>query len=124
MVRGCKRRMWTFSRQFLSQSRIINRNLLRQNAIVGCFNTKPCFSRGKQDNTNDEPFKISRLFTPSPIEEAAKTDSVIEFTGTIKKSDIFKVINEFSQKKETRIILSNYGLDGELNSSLCANSIQ
>lgn len=111
--------MWTFSRRLLSQNRLISRNLLRKNdAIVGCFNSKPNFARGKQDNTNDTPFKISRLFEPNPVKMSDDTELGIELTGKINKADILKVLNQFSQKKENRDLCSEYGLDGNILSKL------
>lgn len=109
--------MWTFSRKILSHNRLINRNLLRNNnAIVGWFNSNPNFARGKQDNTNDEPFKVSRLFEPTPAKEGGDTESAIELTGRLNTSDILKVLNKFSQKKETRNLCTEYGLDGKFRS--------
>lgn len=107
--------MWAFSRRLLSHNKLIRRNLLRRNdAIVGCFNSKPCFTRGKQDNTSDDSFKVSRLFEPNPVKES--TDSIlgVELTGQISKSDILKVLNRFSQKKENRNLCVEYGLDGKI----------
>lgn len=105
--------MWTFSRRLLSQNRLINRNLLRRNdAIVGWFNSKPCFARGKQDDSKDETFKISRLFTPNPVKGGFSAESAVELTGNIEKSDILKVLNKFSQKSENRAVCAEYGLDG------------
>lgn len=105
--------MWTFSRRLLSQNRLINRNLLRRNdAVVGWFNSKPCFARGKQDNTNDDSFKVSRLFEPNPVKSSSDSLLGVELTGKISKSDILKVLNKFSQKEENRNLCLEYGLDG------------
>lgn len=107
--------MWTLSRRLISQNiRLINRNLLRKNdSIVGWFNSKPSFARGKKDNTNDEPFKVSRLFEPTRAREGSDTELGVELTGRINKSDILKVLNQFSQKKDTRNLCLEYGLDGK-----------
>lgn len=109
--------MWTFSRRLLAQNRLINRNLLRNNdSIVGWFNSKPSFARGKQDNTGDEPFKVSRLFEPTQAKESSDTEFGIELTGRINKSDILKVLNKFSQKKDTKSLCLECGLDGTFES--------
>lgn len=112
--------MWTLSRKLLLNNKLINRNLLRQNeAIIGYFNTKPCYARGKQDNTNktmdpkNESFKVSRLFEPSNVKVSTDSELGIELTGKINKSDILKVLNKFSQKKENRSLCLEYGLDGK-----------
>lgn len=105
--------MWTFSRRLLSHNRLIKRNFLRQNdAIVGCFNTKPSFARGKQDSTNNESFKVSRLFEPSTAKGSSDSELGIELTGKINKSDILKILNKFSQKKENRSLCLEHALDG------------
>lgn len=106
--------MWTLPRRLLLHPRLINRNLLRRNdAIVGWFNSKPCFARGKQDNTGDDSFKVSRLFKPATPRIGTDTSIGAELTGKIKKSDILRVLNQFSQKKENRSLCLEHGLDGE-----------
>lgn len=106
--------MWAFSRRLLSQNRLICRNLLRRNdSIVGWFNSKPCFARGKQDNTSDESFKVSRLFEPTSVRGSMDSEMAVELTGKINKSDILKVLNQFSQKKQNRSLCSENGLDGK-----------
>lgn len=122
MPKTCSIEMWAFSRRLLSHNKLIRRNLLRRNdAIVGCFNSKPCFTRGKQDNTSDDSFKVSRLFEPNPVKES--TDSIlgVELTGQISKSDILKVLNRFSQKKENRNLCVDYGLDGNYCAAFSMN---
>lgn len=106
--------MWAFSRRLLTQNRLINRNLLRRNdAIVGWFNSQPCFARGKQDNSGDESFKVSRLFEPATPKESSDSELGAELTGRINKSDILKVLNKFSQKADNKSLCLEYGLDGE-----------
>lgn len=112
--------MWTLPRRLLSQPRLINRNLLRRNdAIVGWFNSKPCFARGKQDNTGDDSFKVSRLFEPATPRSGTDTSIAAELTGKMKKSDILRVLNRFSQKKENRSLCFEHGLDGEYKIFIC-----
>lgn len=107
--------MWSFSQRILIQNRIINRNFLRRSdSFVGCFNFKPCFTRGKQDNSCNEQFKVSRLFEPNQPRKS--NDGALlgaELTGKIDKSEVLKVLNKFSQKKENRILCEEYGLDGK-----------
>lgn len=106
--------MWAFSRRLLPQNKLISRNLLRRNdAIVGWFNSKPCFARGKQDDSKDETYRISRLFTPKPVRGGFDTVSAAELTGNIDKSDVLKVLNKFSQKTTNRALCAEYGLDGK-----------
>lgn len=106
--------MWAFSRRLLTQNRLINRNLLRKNdAVVGWFNSQPCFARGKQDNSSDESFKVSRLFEPAAPKGSSDSELGVELTGRISKSDILKVLNKFSQKADNRSLCLEYGLDGE-----------
>lgn len=108
--------MWTLSRKLLLNNKLINRNLLRQSdAIVGCFTSKPCLARGKREdstNKNNESFKVSRLFEPTTVKGSSDSELGIELTGKINKSDILKVLNKFSQKKENRGLCLEYGLDG------------
>lgn len=106
--------MWAFSRRLLSHNRLISRNLLRRNdSVVGWFNSQPCFARGKQDNSGDESFKVSRLFEPTTPKESTDSESAVELTGQINKSDILKVLNKFSQKADNQSLCLEYGLDGE-----------
>lgn len=106
--------MWAFSRRLLTQNRLISRNLLRRNyAIVGWFNSQPCFARGKQDNVDGESFKVSRLFEPTTPKGSSDYELAVELTGKINKSDILKVLNKFSQKKQTQSLCFEYALDGE-----------
>lgn len=93
---------------------MISRNLLRRNdSVVGWFNSQPCFARGKQDNSGDESFKVSRLFEPTTPKESTDSESAVELTGQINKSDILKVLNKFSQKADNQSLCLEYGLDGE-----------
>lgn len=106
--------MWAFSRRLLSHNRLISRNLLRRNdSVVGWFNSQPCFARGKQDNSGDESFKVSRLFEPTTPKESMDSESAVELTGQINKSDILKVLNKFSQKADNLSLCLEHGLDGE-----------
>lgn len=105
--------MWTLPRRLLSHHRLINRKFLKRNdAAVGWFNSKPCFARGKQDNISDDSFKVSRLFEPAPAKIGTDTLLGAELTGNIKKSDILRVLNNFSQKKANRSLCCEHGLDG------------
>lgn len=106
--------MWTLPRRLLSHHRLINRNLLRQNdAIVGWFNSKLSFARGKQDDVNDDSFRVSRLFEPAIAKSGTDTSVGAELTGKIKRSNILMVLNQFSQRAENRSICLEHGLDGE-----------
>lgn len=108
--------MWTLPRRLLSHHRLINRNLLRRNdAVVGWFNSKPSFARGKQDNVSDDSFRVSRLFEPAVAKSGTDTSIGAELTGKIKKSDILRVLNQFSQKSENRSLCFEHGLDGVFN---------
>lgn len=106
--------MWTFSRRILSQNRLFYRNfLVRNDAIVGWFNSKPCFTRGKQDNSKNDSVNVSRLFEPTAAKCSTDANLGIELTGSISKSDILKVLNEFCQKTVNRSLCFEHGLDGK-----------
>lgn len=103
--------MWQIARR-LACNKIYSRNLLKNHeAILGVL-WKPYFARGKQDNSNDENFKISRLFEPVPMQQSSDSNVGAELTGQLNKSDILRVLNTFSQKKENRDLCKEYGLDG------------
>lgn len=62
---------------------------------------------GKRDDTN-----FSSLFIPVPIKPNPDDINVgAELTGSLNKSDLLKVLNKFYQKKETKILALENGLD-------------
>lgn len=80
-----------------------------------CFN--PRFARfyGKKDDTT------SSLFKPVPIRQTEDDINVgAEITGTaLDKAELVKILNRFFQKRETRLMCMENGLDRKcLNNNL------
>lgn len=66
--------------------------------------------RGKKDDTN-----LSALFKPVPVKSNPDDISVgAELTGKLDKGELLKVLNKFTQKKETKILCLENGLDSKL----------
>lgn len=71
-----------------------------------------CSSRGKRDdNTN-----LSTLFRPVPIKQSIDDINIgLELTGNLDKSELLKILNKFTQKKEVKILCMENGLDSEFS---------
>lgn len=103
--------MWTISRRLLC-NRVYVRNLLNNCESISSCIGKPYIARGKQNDSNDENFKISRLFEPAPVQQSLDSHIGLELTGKIEKADILRAINKFSQKKENIELCKEHGMDG------------
>lgn len=75
-----------------------------------CACTNANFVRTKKDDASS-----STLFKPVPIKLSSDDINVgAEITGTpINKSELLKILNRFSQKRETRLLCVENGMDRE-----------
>lgn len=65
--------------------------------------------RGKKDEAN-----LSALFKPVPVKSNPDDISVgAELTGKLDKGELLKVLNRFTQKRETKMLCMENGLDSE-----------
>lgn len=71
------------------------------------FNANFCQCRSKKDDTS--------LFKPVPIQlKSDDMDVGAEITGkAIDKAEMLKILNRFSQKRETRLMCIENGLDSK-----------
>lgn len=70
-------------------------------------------TRGKKDETN-----LSALFKPVPVKPSPGdvTDVVgAELCGQLDKGELLKLLNRFTQKRETKLLCQENGLDSEYN---------
>lgn len=100
------------SRRLLIHNKLLSKSLLQKNDAILGLACKLYFARGKQNDTNDEPFKVSKLFQPGAAKIGSDTELGVELTGKIDKSDILRVLNKFTQKQTNRDLCKEYGLDG------------
>jgi len=65
-------------------------------------------SRGKRDDSN-----FSHLFIPVPVKPSSDDINIgAELTGSeINKDDLLKILNQFYQRKEIRLLAKEHGLD-------------
>lgn len=105
------------------------KNTVRLNYLCGSFNSlviKNKLQAGKIYRTStffsqhvrekkDDASNISTLFVPVPVKSNLDDINVgAELTGTLKKSDLLKVISKLYQKKEIKTLLADNGLDRKL----------
>lgn len=65
--------------------------------------------RGKKDEAN-----LSALFKPVPVKSNPDDISVgAELTGKLDKGELLKVLNRFTQKRETKLLCMENGLDSK-----------
>lgn len=65
--------------------------------------------RWKKDDTN-----LSALFKPVPVKSNPDDISVgFELTGKLDKGELLKVLNKFTQKRETKMLCMENGLDSK-----------
>lgn len=65
--------------------------------------------RGKKDEAN-----LSALFKPVPVKSNPDDISVgAELTGKLDKGELLKVLNRFTQKRETKMLCMENGLDSK-----------
>lgn len=63
--------------------------------------------RGKKDESN-----LSALFKPVPVKSNPDDISIgAELTGKLDKGELLKVLNRFTQKRETKLLCMENGLD-------------
>lgn len=75
-----------------------------------CFDTKLVRNYGKKDDTT--------LFKPVPIQPSTDDINVgAEITGSkLDKTELMKILNRFFQKRETRLMCIENGLDRKFKS--------
>lgn len=67
------------------------------------------FMRGKKDDGN-----LSALFKPVPVRSNPDDISIgAELTGKLDKGELLKVLNRFTQKRETKMMCMENGLDSK-----------
>lgn len=65
--------------------------------------------RGKKDDAN-----LSALFKPVPVKSNPDDISIgAELTGKLDKAELLKILNKFTQKRETKILCMENGLDSK-----------
>ncbi|XP_049859048.1 ATP-dependent RNA helicase SUV3 homolog, mitochondrial isoform X2 [Schistocerca gregaria] len=109
--------MLSFYRKFLvtctsskTNTRLVTYSVLksRRKCVKSCVMYSQI--RGKKDDTN-----LSHLFVPVPIKPNPDDINVgEELTGTLNKRDLLKVLNQFYQKKEIKLLALENGLDSYL----------
>lgn len=98
--------MWTLTHRLLRCSNHIF-NYKKSDAI----NAISCafVTRGAKDDSSNS---ISKLFQPATIKEVDANNIGVELTGKVNKTQLLKVLKQFSQKKEISDLCKEYGLDG------------
>lgn len=89
-------------------------NVTRINKINRSFllvNNRACLNAGFVRTKKDDA--TSSLFRPVPIRHTQDDINVgAEITGSfIDKAELLKILNRFSQKRETRLLCLEHGLD-------------
>lgn len=67
--------------------------------------------RGKKDEAN-----LSALFKPVPVKPSpGDADAAVgaELCGQLDKGELLKLLNRFTQKRETKVLCQENGLDSE-----------
>lgn len=99
---------------FSSSTRVLRRcGLLKSVAqvqwtIPACRTLSATFvNRAKKDDIN-----LSSLFKPVSVKSSPDDINIgAELTGSIDKTELVKLLNKFTQKKEIRTLCSENGLD-------------
>lgn len=104
MIRNLKHLLKSWADSNVTRINRINRSFLLANNRA-CLNAG--FVRTKKDDST------SSLFRPVPIKHTQDDINVgAEITGSaIEKSELLKILNRFSQKRETRLLCLEHGLD-------------
>lgn len=64
----------------------------------------------------DDSSYNSTLFKPVPITSNPDDINIgLELTGKLDKGELLKILNRFTQKRETKLLCTENGLDGNLN---------
>lgn len=107
MIRNLKHVMKALADSNITRINRINRSFLLKNNPA-CLNAG--FARTKKDDST------SSLFRPVPIKHSQDGINVgAEITGTaIDKAELLKILNRFSQKRETRLLCLEHGLDRKI----------
>ncbi|XP_046413678.1 ATP-dependent RNA helicase SUV3 homolog, mitochondrial isoform X1 [Neodiprion fabricii] len=84
---------------------LINNRYLR----IGAYLAQPL--RGKKDDSTT----ITSLFKPVPVKSNPDDINVgVELSGALNKADLLKVLNQFYQRKEIKVLAMEHGLDSYL----------
>lgn len=107
MIRNLRHAVMSLVDSHNSRITRLNRSFLLSNQSA-CLNAH--FVRTKKDDAS-----TSTLFKPVPIKLSSDDINVgAEITGTpINKAELLKVLNKFSQKRETRLLCMENGMDRE-----------
>lgn len=104
--------MWSFSHRLLRYHSHIFQ--YRKGDAIN-FASRALVTRGKKDDSSSS---VSKLFQPATIKESDGSNIGVELTGKINKSQLLKILNQFSQKREIFNLCKEHGLDGMY--SICA----
>lgn len=95
----------------LADLKVTRVNQLNKNFLLSNSSSRICINsiRTKKDDST------SALFRPVPLAPTEEDSNVgAEITGSaIDKSEVLKVLNKFSQKREIRMLCLENGLDRE-----------
>ena len=95
--------------------RVLQRCGVLESAVLAKWTAPLCrtiavtrWNTSKRDDIN-----LSTLFKPIAVKAASADDSNIgaELTGTIDKTELVKLLNKFTQRKEIRTLCMENGLD-------------
>lgn len=66
--------------------------------------------RTKKDDSN-----LSALFKPVPVKAGPSDESLVgtELCGQLDKGELLKLLNRFTQKRETKLLCQENGLDSK-----------
>lgn len=99
--------MWTFSHRLLRyHSHVFHYKKSDAKNLISCA----IVTRGIKDDSSKS---VSKLFQPATIKENDVSNIGVELTGKINKSQLLRILNLFSQKKEIFNLCKEHGLDGE-----------
>lgn len=98
--------MWRISHRLL---RYCGHNFQCKKSDEIIFKSYAIVSRGVKD---DSTTSVSKLFQPATIKEIDVSRIGVELTGSINKSQLLDVLNQFSQKKEIFNLCKDHGMDG------------
>lgn len=98
--------MWFFSHRLL---RYRGHILQYRKSDAINFASRALVTRGMKDDSSNS---VSKLFQPATIKESDGSNIGVELTGKINKSQLLKVLNQFSQKREIFNLCKEHGLDG------------
>lgn len=112
--------MWHVTRRLVLRNGIFGREIFNKNVTSNLI-WKSYFARQIQDESNDDSLKVSKLFQPGVVKSTSSSLEAQELVGKIKKTQILKVLNQFSKRPEIRDLCTEHGLEGIHFKSQTAN---